>query len=163
MQRTDRKTGRVIARLAPWVVGLLALAALWVWADRLLPGGDQAGMAVLGPDDCDLNLQACTAQLPSGLQVSLDLQPRPMPTLQPLEVRLELTGQDPEWVELDLAGVEMYMGFNRSRLERVAPGSYRGQTVLPVCASEAMTWAATVLPEGEQERTTVQFRFLTRR
>ena len=163
MQRTDMQTGRVIGRLAPWVVGVLALAALWVWADRLLPGGDPAGIAVLGPDDCDLNLQACTAELPSGLRVSLDLQPRPMPTLQPLEVRLELTGQDPEWVELDLAGVEMYMGFNRSRLERVGPGSYRGETVLPVCASEAMTWAATVLPEGEQDRGEVQFRFLTRR
>jgi hypothetical protein len=45
----------------------------------------------------------------------------------------------------------------------VAPGSYRGQTVLPVCASEAMTWAAPVLPEGEQERGEVQFRFVTRR
>lgn len=163
MRRTDMKTGRMMGRLAPWVVGLLALAALWVWADRLLPGADPAGMAVLGPGDCDLNLQACSAELPSGLRVSLDLQPRPMPTLQPLQVRLDLTGQDPEWVELDLAGVEMYMGFNRSRLERVAPGSYRGQAVLPVCASEAMTWAATVLPEGVQERGEVQFRFVTRR
>ncbi|MFO8005018.1 hypothetical protein [Thioalkalivibrio sp.] len=163
MQRTDGKAGRVMGRLAPWVVGVLALAALWVWADRLLPGGEPAGMAVLGPEDCDLNLQACTAELPSGRQVTLDLQPRPMPALQPLEVRLELTGQDPDWVELDLAGVEMYMGFNRSRLERVGPGSYRGQTVLPVCASEAMTWAATVLPDGAQDRGEVQFRFLTRR
>ena len=163
MRRTDMNGGRVMGRLAPWVVGVLALAALWVWADRLLPGGDPAGIAVLGPDDCDLNLQACTVELPSGLQVRLDLQPRPMPTLEPLEVRLDLNGLDPEWVELDLAGVEMFMGFNRSRLERVAPGSYRGQTVLPVCASEAMTWAATVLPEGDQDRGEVQFRFVTRR
>nr|WP_296748633.1 hypothetical protein [Thioalkalivibrio sp.] len=163
MRRTDMNMGRVVGRMAPWAVGVLALAALWVWADRLLPGGDQAGMVVLGPGDCDLNLHACTAELPSGQKVSLDLQPRPMPTLQPLEVRLDLGGLDPEWVELDLAGVEMYMGFNRSRLERVAPGRYRGQTVLPVCASEAMTWAATVLPEGDQERGEVQFRFVTRR
>lgn len=155
--------GRRIGRLVPWIAGIAALAALWVWADRLLPGADTAEMRIVAQEECDLNRSACAVELASGRTVLLDLQPRPMPTLQPLAVTLQLTGEDPEWVELDLAGVEMYMGFNRARLERVGPGSYRGEAVLPVCASEAMTWAATVLPEGETERGQVQFRFVTRR
>lgn len=159
-----RGAGPTLGRLAPWIAGLLLLAALWIWADRLLPpGGDAHALKIVGPEVCDLNQQACGAEPASGGQVRLDLQPRPMPSLQPLEVSLELTGQDPDWVELDLAGVDMYMGFNRSRLERVGPGRYRGEAVLPVCASEAMTWAATVLPEGDAERGEVQFRFVTRR
>ncbi len=152
-----------LGRLVPWIAGVAALGALWVWADRLLPGGDAGELRVVAPEECDLNERACAAELSSGGEALLDLAPRPMPTLQPLAVTLQLTGQDPEWVEIDFAGVEMYMGFNRARLERVNPGSYRGEAVLPVCASEAMTWAATVLPEGDAERGQVQFRFVTRR
>jgi hypothetical protein len=157
--------GRILGRLAPWVAGLLALAALWVWADRLLPGGDSAAFPVIGPEACDLNLRACAADLAGGGQARLELRPRPMPALQPLEVTLEITGRDPDWVELDLAGVDMYMGFNRTRLERVGPGRYRGEAVLPVCSSgEAMTWAATLLPGGGTEmRGEAQFRFGARR
>lgn len=163
MSTRTTNTGRRLTRLMPWLAGLAALGALWVWADRLVPGGDAPGLLVVSPEDCDLNRRACTADLPSGGQALLDLEPRPMPTLEPLAVTLQLTGQDPEWVELDLTGVEMYMGFNRARLERVAPGSYRGEAMLPVCASESMTWAATLLPEGAAEQGQVQFRFVTRR
>jgi hypothetical protein len=154
---------RQLVRLMPWIAGLAALAAVWFWADRLLPGAGTGGLPVVGPEECDLNQQACSAVLLSGGQVLLDLEPRPVPTLQPVSVTLQMTGQDPEWVELDLTGVEMYMGFNRAHLERVGPGSYRGEAVLPVCASEAMTWAATVLPEGDAEQGQAQFRFVTRR
>jgi hypothetical protein len=165
MRRTDMNAGRIVGRLAPWVAGLLALAALWVWADRLLPGGDSAAFPVIGPEACDLNQRACAADLPGGGRARLEMQPRPMPTLQPLEVTLELTGRDPDWVEMDLAGVEMYMGFNRTRLERVGPGRYRGEAVLPVCSSgQAMTWAATLLPaDGQEARGEAQFRFVARR
>lgn len=154
---------RKLGRLVPWIAGVAALAALWVWADRLLPGPGTDAIVVVGPEECDLNERACRAVLPSGGQVLLDLEPRPMPALQPIAVTLQLTGQNPEWVELDLTGVEMYMGANRARLERVEPGRYSGEAVLPVCASEAMTWAVTVLPEGDAERGQVQFRFVTRR
>lgn len=163
MRTGTTNTGRRLTRLMPWLAGLAALGALWVWADRLVPGGDASTLTVVAPEDCDLNRSACAAELPSGGRALLDLEPRPMPTLEPLAVTLQLTGEDPEWVELDLTGVEMYMGFNRARLERVGPGSYRGEAVLPVCASESMTWAATLLPEGEAERGQVQFRFVTRR
>ncbi len=163
MNARTTTTGRRLGRLVPWLAGLAAIGALWVWADRLVPGRDAAALLVVAPEDCDLNQQACTADLPSGGQALLDLEPRPVPMQEPLAVTLQLTGQDPDWVELDLTGVEMYMGFNRARLERVAPGSYRGEAVLPVCASESMTWAATLLPEGAAERGQVQFRFVTRR
>lgn len=152
-----------LGRLVPWIAGVAALGALWIWADRLLPGGDAGVLLVVEPDECNLNQSACAAPIRSGGEALLELEPRPMPTLQPLVATLKLTGQDPEWVEIDLDGVEMYMGFNRARLDRVGPGRYRGEVVLPVCASERMTWAATLLPEGDVERGEVQFRFVTRR
>jgi hypothetical protein len=153
--------GSITGRLAPWVAGLLVLAALWVWADRMLPGSGTADFPVIGPEACDLNQRACTVDLAAGGYARLEMQPRPMLPLQPLAVHLELTGRDPDWVELDLAGVEMYMGFNRTRLDRVGPGRYQGEAILPVCTSgEAMTWAATLLPGGGTEtRGEAQFRF----
>lgn len=152
-----------LGRWLPWILGVAALGALWVWADRLLPSGEAGALLIVEPDECNLNERACAVRTPSGGQALLEMAPRPMPTMQPLVATLELAGQDPAWVEIDLDGVEMYMGLNRARLDRVAPGSYRGEVVLPVCASERMTWAATLLPEGDFERGEVQFRFVTRR
>ena len=162
MRHTDMKPQTWLGRLAPWVAALLGLAALWIWADRLLPDGE-APMQIVDPEVCDLNQQACTVDLADDGRLTLDLQPRPIPTLRPVEVRLEMSGRDPDWVELDLAGVEMFMGLNRARLERVAPGQFRGEIVVPVCVSESMTWAATLLPEGDEARSEVQFHFVTRR
>ncbi|AHE99733.1 hypothetical protein THITH_17140 [Thioalkalivibrio paradoxus ARh 1] len=91
------------------------------------------------------------------------MEPRPIRHLEPLNVEVTFSEQDPEWVEIDLSGVEMFMGYHRPRLERVAQGQYRGEAVLPACTGEQMTWAATVLPEGAADRAEARFHFVTRR
>lgn len=159
----DRPAGKTLARFLPWLAGLLALAALWVWADRLLPRTDTAGLVILAASDCDLNLRDCKAGLPSGESISVHIDPRPAMALQPLSLELRFSRQDPQWLEVDLAGVEMFMGHHRIRLDRTETGVYRGDLLLPVCASEAMTWSATVLPEGDTERAEFQFQLVSRR
>ena len=153
--------GKRFAGLAPWAALVLAVAALWIWADRLLPRTDTSGLVILSPPECDLATADCVARLPAGDSVRVRLGPAA--ALRPLLLELDFSAQDPAWVEVDLAGLDMYMGHLRPRLERVGPGAYRGEVVLPACTAEAMTWAATVLPEGVPERAEFQFRFVSRR
>jgi len=58
--------GMKLGRLVPWIAGVAALGALWVWADRLLPGGDAGELRVVAPEECDLNERACAAELSSA-------------------------------------------------------------------------------------------------
>ncbi|WP_018936393.1 hypothetical protein [Thioalkalivibrio sp. ALJ24] len=154
-------------RIAPWLVAGLLLAAVWVAADRYLAGGGGGDdVVVVTPEICDLNAGPCAVQHPDGGEMTLEITPRPVPMLRELELHLRHDGRggsEPEWIELDFAGVEMYMGFQRPRLERVGPGEYAGTTTLPICTTEAMTWAATVLPEGDGDAARVQYRFVTAR
>ncbi len=154
---------RPVIRFLPVVALLLAAAALWIWADRMLPKADDAALQVLGPEECDLNAGPCGAVLRSGGTVEIGIAPVPVVGLQPLVLDLAFSAQDPDWIEIDLVGVEMFMGHHRPRLERVGPGVYRGEVTLPACVSDRMTWAATVLPEGRAERAGFQFRFTSRR
>lgn len=156
-------------RIAPWLVAILLLATAWVLAERYLDTGASGPFAVLQPDACDLNAGPCSVRHPAGGTLTLAITPRPVPMLQPLNLSLQLDATarrhmgEPETLELDLAGVEMYMGYQRPRLEHVGDGHYLGETTLPICTTEAMTWAATVMPAGDPDAARVQFRFVTRR
>ncbi|MGM0553361.1 MAG: hypothetical protein ACQETK_06115 [Pseudomonadota bacterium] len=156
-------------RAAPWLVAVLLVASAWVAAERFLDPRASEGITVIQPADCDLNTGPCTASHPTGGAITLDITPRPVPMLQPLRLVLELDPAaraslgNPDALDLDLAGVEMYMGFQRPRLRRVGDGRFEGETTLPVCTTEAMTWAATVMPADRPGAARVQFRFVTRR
>jgi hypothetical protein len=154
---------RPAIRFLPVVALLLVAGALWIWADRMLPKAEDAALQILEPQECDLNAGPCSARLRSGGAVEVGIAPVPVVGLQPLVLDIAFSDQDPAWLEVDLVGVEMFMGHHRPRLERVGPGAYRGEVTLPVCVSDRMTWAATVLPEGRLERAEFQFRFVSRR
>lgn len=156
-------------RVAAWLVALLLLASAWMLAERYLDEGAPTDLTVVQPDECDLNTSACSTTLPLGGEVRLAITPRPVPMLRELTLELELDAaaraalEEPDALELDLAGVEMYMGFQRPRLEHTGGGRYRGTTTLPICTTESMTWAATAMPAGTPAASFVQFRFVTAR
>lgn len=156
-------------RIAAWLVALLLVATAWMLAERYLDGGAPADLAVVQPGKCDLNAGPCSTPLPQGGEVRLAITPRPVSMLRELTMELKLDDtahaalEEPDALELDLAGVEMYMGFQRPRLEHTGDGLYRGTTTLPICATESMTWAATAMPASTPEASFVQFRFVTTR
>ncbi len=156
-------------RIAAWLVALLLVATAWMLAERYLDTDAPTDLAVVQPEECDLNTGACSTVLPLGGEVRLTITPRPIPMLRELTLELELDTtarvalEEPDALELDLAGVEMYMGFQRPRLEHTGGGLYRGTTTLPICTTESMTWAATAMPAGTPEASFVQFRFVTAR
>lgn len=115
-----------------------------------LGGLTACGDSAQGPSwplltDCDLHQQACRHQQ-DGQQVSLSLSPQPVPIARPINVQVELAGfEDVSKIELDIAGINMYMGYNRVNLSVDTADLYTGQTMLAFCTNEVMQWQVTVL------------------
>jgi hypothetical protein len=167
------------------LVILLAVALIVAIAQRIrLPlHPDRAERAPLAAA-CDLGAGPCSTTFADGGRVTLDIQPRGIPPVQPLTIAVTLDDLPPPTrVELDLVGVDMDMGFNRIALAPAAgdgaggtgstpdPGSapgtgaargarrWEGNGMLPVCISRRMTWEARVLLHRPSGLSVAPFRF----
>jgi hypothetical protein len=136
----------------------LAAAALHVAWPLLNP--EVVASAPLDPR-CDLRQGPCTAVLPNGGKVGLGLAPSTLPLLEPLAIEVRLDGLRAFAVEVDFAGVDMNMGYNRPRLAAEGEGRYVGNTVLPVCVRQRMDWEARVLVRTPDGLMAAPFRFST--
>lgn len=118
--------------------------------------------APLDPD-CDLRAGSCTSKLPGGARISLAIKPESIPVIRPLRLDVKIEGIDADKVEVDLAGVDMNMGFNRVALEREGAGMFSGVGSLSVCVRDRMEWEARVLITTGKGVLAAPFRFITLR
>ena len=140
----------------------LAVAAVaWIQVRPLL----YPEVALVAPldEDCDLREGPCTAMFPDGAWVVFELLPRHIPLVQELRFSVRTDGIDASDVEVDFAGVDMNMGFNRAHLDFVGPGEFSGTGVLPVCVRNRMSWEAKVLLHTDEGLLAAPFRFDTYR
>ena len=161
--------------LAVTALVLIAIAVVAYKAWPLLYP-QTAERARLNPD-CDLRRTACSVRFESGGSVQLDIQPRGIPVLQPLQIQVRLDGlPTPRRVELDFAGFDMDMGYNRVVLHADARpdgqpgqpaggygGRYSGSGMLPICVRDLMAWEARVLLYLPDGILAAPFRFETNR
>lgn len=159
-------TGDPLARGLWLTAVLLALAVLAVLGLRLWPLLHPT-ISVRAAQDrtCDAREGPCTVRFASGGTVTLDLLPRGIPSLTPLTASARLTGlPTPGRVEIDFAGADMNMGYNRVLLTATgAPGRYAGPAMLPVCVRERMLWDAQVLLHYPDRLLAAPFRFRVER
>lgn len=96
--------------------------------------------------NCSLHQQACEAKQ-ADQSVRLEITPRPIKVARMLEVEVILQGIEADKVALDIAGENMYMGYNRVELTAIPdqPGLYRGQSMLAFCTLDDMKWQVSVL------------------
>lgn len=120
----------------------------------LLPKVD---LSVQPDPACDLHQGPCSVVLPGGGSVQVSITPRPIPMVAPLRMDVAVTGRDAGKVEIDFAGVDMNMGYNRPELSAQGGGRFTGEGSLPVCVTGTMDWRATVLIESGRERIAVPF------
>ena len=144
------------------LIGLLILAVCGVALYRVWPML-HPNIAVQIPADprCDLRAGPCVSRLDDRASVSLSIEPREIPLVKPLQLRVELNEILATGVEVDFSGVDMDMGFNRIRLEPAGQGVYTAQGILPVCVRDAMEWEAKVLISTEAGLKSVAYRFVT--
>ncbi|OOZ37649.1 hypothetical protein [Solemya velesiana gill symbiont] len=119
--------------------------------------------AVTAPVDpaCDLRAGPCTTKMPGGGKVSFGIEPRTIPLVKPLDLKVTLEGIDASAVEIDFSGVDMNMGFNRPKLSKASKGEFAGGGTLPVCVREAMEWEAKVMLHTDRGLVTAPYRFVT--
>lgn len=119
------------------------------------------GIELQARSDCDLAVEACTVQTPDGGHITLAISPNPIPLMQPLTVHVNGEG-GLRPLHLDITGLNMEMGLNRTELSEVSAGIWQGETILPVCSQRRMHWeAALLLTDGvEQYRLAYSFHTL---
>lgn len=94
--------------------------------------------------DCDLHHETCQAKMGKA-SVSLKISPHPIPIAKPLGIEVELQNLSAEKVELDISGVNMYMGYNRVTLTSTKPDHYVGTSMLAFCTNQTMQWQITLI------------------
>ncbi len=139
---------------------LSALVAAVVYRVWPLLNPQATEVAPLDPG-CDLRAGPCTARLSGGARITLSIEPREIPVVQPLQLEVAVTGREVRSVEVDFAGVDMNMGFNRPKLEDRGGGRFTGDGILPVCVRRAMEWEARVLAQTDAGLVAAPFRFIT--
>ena len=139
------------------------LAALGYFAAREWVAPAVEVVTIEQANECDLAAGTCTADLPGGGQLSLEISPRPIPLMQPLRVVARVNGSPLQPSRLDITGLNMEMGLNRTVLAPQGSGRWEGETILPICSQRRMHWqAALALAEGDRQYRLV-FRFYTLR
>jgi hypothetical protein len=142
------------------LIGLLLIALVVVVGYKLSPLLLPRADTVVHPDPaCDLQRQACGVDLPGGGRVELEALTRPIPMVRPFAVRVRVADVEARAVEVDFAGIDMNMGFNRPQLTAEGPGRFAGEVTLPVCISGQMDWQATLLLTTASGRIAVPYRF----
>lgn len=163
MSNSTESPRTVRVRVLLWAVaGILAAAAVAVAVVKAWPllHPVVVARAPLDPD-CDIRQGPCRVRLPGGGEIGLEITPREIPVVHPLEVTVDLHGIDARGVEVDFAGVDMNMGYNRVSLHKVQPGRYEGKAMLPVCVRDRMRWEAKVLVQSPGGYLLGPFRFDT--
>jgi hypothetical protein len=147
---------KIIMDLAA-ILGIVLIAVVgYKLSPLLLPKADVNAVPEAG---CDLHRRACAAQVPGGGRIELSIAPRPIPMVAPLQVEVTTAGLDALKVEVDFAGVDMNMGYNRPELAAAGPGRFASEAMLPVCVTGKMAWQATVIVESGRQRIAAPFRF----
>ncbi len=102
--------------------------------------------------NCDLHQQACESKMGDAKAI-LKISPHPIPIAKPLGIEVELQNLQVEKLELDISGINMYMGYNRVNLISTKPGHYVGTSMLAFCTTQKMEWQITLiahLADGSQ-------------
>lgn len=93
---------------------------------------------------CDLHKDACKLALPGGGEVVLAIEPRPIPLVKSIDIRVTTRSIAPEAVAVDFKGTTMNMGPNNVKLTTQENGIHTGKGMLPVCIRNRMEWQADV-------------------
>jgi hypothetical protein len=99
--------------------------------------------------NCNVHDGACSQSLP-GLEITLNITPKPVKAMQDLVFRVLLAGKGPNhgpYIDLGMPG--MKMGPNRVILKKISRNVYEGKGVIVRCPSGRRTWRATVTVPGK--------------
>ena len=149
-----------------WIIAAVLLAAIiavssWKLWGFLYPPRTETAAA---DPNCNLQADACNVTFSDGTEVSLAVQPTPIPLLKPITLQSTVKGANAKRVEVDIVGVDMNMGYIRPELSSAGvSGLFEGESILPVCILNEMEWEARVMVHSDAGLLVAPFRFTTRK
>lgn len=112
---------------------------------------------------CDLQKNACSLKIPDGGVVTLSMEPRPIPLVQELNIKVQTLSINAEKIAIKFNGTDMNMGPNNVTLMAQENGIFTGTGMLPVCIRNSMEWQAEVYVQTEDGIIIAPFIFETRK
>ena len=95
--------------------------------------------------NCAIQDGPCIQEI-NGIQVTLDVLPRPVKAMQDLTFKVIIEGSlslnETPYIDLNMPAMDM--GRNRVRLKSIAKNVFKGTGVIVRCKSGRRTWRATV-------------------
>lgn len=156
-------TGRALPRFAAMLLlsgvlggGAFLLSREW---SRLFPSLQRQ----TSDASCNISAGECVSVLPGGGVLRFEVAPKGIPLMKPLSLEVALDGIAVDGVQVDIKGLNMGMGLNRTRLAQSSPHVWRGNTLLPVCSKQVMKWEASVWLEVNGEVLAIPHQFETQR
>ena len=150
------------ARGALTLLGFALIAAAAFQGARIWQSARATPVRVEPTAGCDLRAGPCRQALAGG-SVTFSISPGEIPLMKPLKLAVITEGLAPEGVVVEIRGLNMEMGLNRTQLTPIGGGSWwAGETILPVCSQRQMEWEAAVQLDLDR-RYEVPFLFRTTR
>jgi len=143
-------------------VGFVLVAGLTFFLARDWQSREPPYHRVAAAEGCDLRAGPCR-QTVAGGAVVFSIMPQAVPLMRPLQLAVEAVGLDLRAVAVEIRGLNMDMGLNRTLLKQSQTGRWSGETILPLCSQRQMQWEAAVRLDAEQGRFEVPFLFDTKR
>lgn len=151
----SQRNGVVIA------VILVLLAAGSFFATRSWQAASLSYERLPAAEGCDLRAGPCSTNVGQG-RLTFSVQPTEIPLMKTLALRVEVSGLDVDGVKVDIRGLNMDMGLNRTVLTQAQNDSWTGETILPLCSQRRMEWEAAIQVDGAR-RIELPFPFVTAR
>jgi len=139
------------------------LAAVGYFAAREWRGTPAEAVIIDAAEGCDIAVGSCVTELPDGGELLFEITPRPIPLMQPLSVVARVSDSRLQPSRLDITGLNMEMGLNRTKLVLQQAGQWQGETILPICSQRRMHWQAALLLNGADRQFRLIYRFHTLR
>ena len=137
------------------LAGVTLALKTWIWSED-----PKAQIQAALDPDCDLRAGPCSSILADGRSIRFSIEPRSIPPLTPLQLRVDAIGFTAREVSVDLNGVGMYMGFNRVDLDEHPQGHFTATGSLSVCIRDTMEWEAVVSVVSYDMQVSAPFRFI---
>ena len=133
-----------------WSVAVLLLIVVALWGNKYKNSLSLASQEIIAvaelEKNCNLRQAPCVAHFMGDETVSLEMTPKSIPLLKPLQLIATLRNNsypNPVSIDVQFEGINMEMPFIWSTLKQSGQ-QYRGKAILPVCTQKRMEWEARV-------------------
>lgn len=145
-----------------WIAGLLLAVSTISWMVYQQWFNEPAEIIQVAYDEkCDLRAGPCETILEDGSRVSFAIEPRSIPVIEKLELKVSVSGLEVDAVTVDINGVEMKMPPNIISLKELENGHYTGNGALSFCTRSIMEWESVIQLDTGNRKIKVPYRFIT--